>query len=44
ADRHPAFTRWLAARTLTDLTDPVAWTLTCLLDGITTRLNLPTTP
>ncbi|MCU1641688.1 MAG: TetR family transcriptional regulator, partial [Nocardia sp.] len=42
ADRHPAFTRWLAARTLTDLTDPVAWTLTCLLDGITTRLNLPT--
>ncbi|WP_327141776.1 TetR/AcrR family transcriptional regulator [Nocardia sp. NBC_01327] len=44
ADRHPAFTRWLASRTLpdpTDPTDPVAWTLTCLLDGITTRLNLP---
>ncbi|MET9485514.1 TetR/AcrR family transcriptional regulator [Nocardia sp. NPDC006630] len=44
ADRHPAFTRWLESRTLTDPTDPtdpVAWTLTCLLDGITTRLNLP---
>lgn len=39
--RHPAFTRWLTASTQSTPTDPVEWTLTCLLDGITKRLDLP---
>ncbi|MET8870643.1 TetR/AcrR family transcriptional regulator [Nocardia sp. NPDC004604] len=39
--RHPAFARWFAARTTTGGTDPVQWTLTCLLDGIADRLGLP---
>ncbi|MRH87850.1 TetR family transcriptional regulator [Nocardia sp. SYP-A9097] len=43
---HPAFSRWLADRTLpgrvdpADVADPVAWTLAALLDGITDRLGL----
>ncbi|WP_433602638.1 hypothetical protein ACQPXH_13260 [Nocardia sp. CA-135953] len=39
--RYPAFARWLAARTTTSGADPVEWTLTSLLDGITDRLELP---
>ncbi|WP_330254431.1 TetR/AcrR family transcriptional regulator [Nocardia sp. NBC_00565] len=39
--RYPAFARWVAARTTTGGTDPVEWTLACLLDGIADRLGLP---
>ncbi|MEV4123590.1 TetR/AcrR family transcriptional regulator [Nocardia sp. NPDC049707] len=38
--RYPAFARWIAARTTTTNVDPVEWTLTSLLDGITDRLGL----
>jgi AcrR family transcriptional regulator len=41
AGRHPAFSRWLRARTPADPTDHVEWTLGCLLDGIAARLDLP---
>ncbi|MFI5777825.1 TetR/AcrR family transcriptional regulator [Nocardia sp. NPDC051570] len=40
-DRYPAFARWFHARTGSGPADPVAWTLACLLDGITDRLGLP---
>ncbi|MCC3316909.1 TetR/AcrR family transcriptional regulator [Nocardia africana] len=38
--RHPAFTRWFHGRTGAGPADPVAWTLRCLLDGITARMGL----
>ncbi|MFF0491730.1 TetR/AcrR family transcriptional regulator [Nocardia sp. NPDC004068] len=40
-DRYPAFARWFRGRTGSGPDDPVAWTLACLLDGITDRLGLP---
>ncbi|MBB5912384.1 AcrR family transcriptional regulator [Nocardia transvalensis] len=41
---YPAFARWFHGRTGTGPPDPVAWTLGCLLDGLTTRLGLPPRP
>ncbi|PPJ27921.1 hypothetical protein C5E45_15755 [Nocardia nova] len=38
--RYPAFTRWFHGRTGAGSADPVAWTLRCLLDGITARMGL----
>ncbi|WP_231509166.1 TetR/AcrR family transcriptional regulator [Nocardia sp. NRRL WC-3656] len=38
--RYPAFTRWFHGRTGAGPADPVAWTLGCLLDGITARMGL----
>ncbi|MBF6327214.1 TetR/AcrR family transcriptional regulator [Nocardia transvalensis] len=42
--RYPAFTRWYRARTGAGPADPIAWTLGCLLDGLTERLGLPKSP
>ncbi|NKY85986.1 TetR/AcrR family transcriptional regulator [Nocardia veterana] len=39
-DRYPAFARWFHGRTGAGPADPVAWTLGCLLDGITARMGL----
>ncbi|WP_280257740.1 TetR/AcrR family transcriptional regulator [Nocardia wallacei] len=39
--RYPAFARWFHGRTGAGPGDPVAWTLGCLLDGLTERLGLP---
>ncbi|QIS22433.1 TetR/AcrR family transcriptional regulator [Nocardia terpenica] len=39
--RYPAFARWFRGRTGSGPDDPVAWTLACLLDGLTDRLGLP---
>ncbi|MCM6775774.1 TetR/AcrR family transcriptional regulator [Nocardia sp. CDC159] len=41
-DRYPAFARWFRAQTGAGPDDPIAWTLACLLDGMTERLGLPT--
>jgi AcrR family transcriptional regulator len=39
--RYPAFARWFANRSPDGPPDPMAWTLSCLLDGIAARLGLP---
>ncbi|WP_024799900.1 TetR/AcrR family transcriptional regulator [Nocardia sp. BMG51109] len=42
--RYPAFARWFHGRTGAGPDDPVAWTLGCVLDGLTERLGLPRSP
>ncbi|WP_228824207.1 TetR/AcrR family transcriptional regulator [Nocardia blacklockiae] len=39
--RYPAFERWLRGRTGAGPADPIPWTLACLLDGLTDRMDLP---
>ncbi len=39
-DRYPAFARWFHGRTGSGPDDPVAWTLRCLLDGVSARMGL----